>query len=59
MKLENFFKARLGKKSAQGEEILGIEFTNKEIRLAQISTNKENQWVLDKFFIRCKIKNFS
>ena len=50
-KVESFFKARLGKKSAQGEEILGIELTNKEIRLAQISTNKENQWVLDKFFI--------
>ena len=24
-KVESFFKARLGKKSAQGEEILGIE----------------------------------
>ena len=50
-KIESFFKARLGKKAAQGEEIVGIELTNKEIRLAQISTNKENQWVLDKFFI--------
>ena len=50
-KVESFFKARLGKKSAQGEEILGIELNNTEIRLAQISTNKENQWVLDKFFI--------
>ena len=50
-KIESFFKARLGKKSAQGEEILGIELTNKEIRLAQISTNKENQWVVGKFFI--------
>ena len=50
-KVESFFKERLGKKSAQGEEILGIELNNTEIRLAQISTNKENQWVLDKFFI--------
>jgi len=50
-KIESFFKARLGKKAAQGEEIVGVELTNKEIRLAQISTNKENQWVLDKFFI--------
>ena len=39
------------KNQLKGEEILGIELTNKEIRLAQISTNKENQWVLDKFFI--------
>ena len=39
------------KKTAQGEEIVGVELSNKEIRLAQISTNKANQWVLDKFFI--------
>ena len=50
-KFENFFKSKLGKSSVQGEEILGVEITNKEIRLAQISSNKANQWVLDKFFI--------
>ena len=50
-KLDNFFKSKLGKASAQGEEILGVEITNKEIRLAQISTNKANQWVLEKFFV--------
>jgi len=50
-KIESFLKARLGKKAAQGEEIVGVELTNKEIRLAQISANKANQWVLDKFFI--------
>ena len=45
------FKAKLGKKAVQGEEIVGVEITNKEIRLAQISSNKANQWVLDRFFI--------
>ena len=50
-KIENLLKAKLGKKSAQGEEIVGVELSNKEIRLAQISTNKANQWVLNKFFI--------
>ena len=50
-KFENFFKSKLGKSSVQGEEILGVEITNKEIRLAQISSNKANQWILDKFFI--------
>ena len=50
-KLDNFFKSKLGKATAQGEEILGVEITNKEIRLAQISANKANQWVLEKFYI--------
>ena len=50
-KLNNFFKSKLGKSTAQGEEIVGVEITNKEIRLAQISSNKANQWVLEKFFI--------
>ena len=50
-KIDNFFKSKLGKSSAQGEEILGVEITNKEIRLAQIASNKANQWVLEKFYI--------
>ena len=50
-KIESFLKSKLGKKAVQGEEIVGVELTNKEIRLAQVSTNKANQWVLDKFFI--------
>ena len=49
-KFNNFLKSKLGKKTAQGEEIVGVEITNKEIRLAQISSNKANQWVLDRFY---------
>ena len=50
-KLQSFFKSKLGKSSVKGEEILGVELTNKQIVLAQITSNKANQWVLEKFFI--------
>ena len=43
--------SRLGKSSVKGEEILGVEITSKEIRLAQVSSNKANQWILEKFFV--------
>ena len=53
-KKENFFqkliKNRLGKSSVKGEEIVGVDLTANEIRLAQISTNKSNQWILEKFY---------
>ncbi len=53
-KKENFFskfiKSRLGKSSAKGEEIVGVDLSADEIRLAQISSNKSNQWVLEKFY---------
>ena len=42
---------RLGKSFVKGEEILGVEITSKEIRLAQVSSNKANQWILEKFFV--------
>ena len=48
---DKFLKNRLGKSSVQGEEIVGVELTANEIRLAQLSSNKSNQWVLDKFFV--------
>ena len=50
-KFNNFLKSKLGKKTAQGEEIVGVEITGKEIRLTQISSNKANQWVLEKFYV--------
>ena len=42
-----FLKNRLGKSTAKGEEIIGVELTPTEIRLSQVSNNKSNQWVLD------------
>ena len=35
----------------QGEEIISVELNNKSIRLAQVSTIKSNQWVLEKFML--------
>jgi type IV pilus assembly protein PilN len=46
-----FLKNKLGKSAVKGEEIVGVELTPSEIRLAQISSNKSNQWVLDKFLV--------
>ena len=44
-------KNRLGKSAVKGEEIVGVELTPNEIRLAQVSSNKSNQWVLDRFAV--------
>tara|TARA_Y100000590_G_scaffold470410_1_gene664649 strand:- start:1693 stop:3399 length:1707 start_codon:yes stop_codon:yes gene_type:complete len=46
-----FLKNRLGKKAVQGEEVVGVELTAGEIRLAQMTNNKANQWVLEKFLV--------
>ena len=48
--LSKFFKSRLGKSSAIGEEIVGVDFSFNEIRLAQITSDKSNQWILQKFY---------
>ena len=48
--LSKFIKEKLGKNSVKGEEIVGVDLTPNEIRLAQISTNKSNQWILEKFY---------
>ena len=45
-----FFKNRLGKSSIKGEEIVGVELTPNEIRLAQLTTDKSNKWILEKFY---------
>ncbi len=46
-----FLKNKLGKSAVKGEEIVGVELTPNEIRLAQVSSNKSNQWVLDRFAV--------
>jgi len=46
----DFFKSKIGKSSIKGEEVIGVELTNREIRLAQINSDKSNQWVLEKFY---------
>ncbi len=49
-KVIDFIKSKIGRSSVQGEEVIGVELTNKEIRLAQINSDKSNQWVLEKFY---------
>ena len=48
---DKYLKNRLDKSAVQGEEIVGVELNANEIRLAQLSNNKSNQWVLDRFFV--------
>ena len=48
--LEKFFKNRLGNK-AKGEDVVGIELSSGEIRLAQISQASSGKWSLDNFYI--------
>ena len=48
---DKYLKNRLGKSAVQGEEIVGVELNANEIRLAQLSNNKSNQWILDRFFV--------
>ena len=48
--LSKILKKRLGKSSVKGEEVIGVDFSSNEIRLAQINSDKSNQWVLQKFY---------
>ena len=50
-KFSSQIKNKLGKQAIQGEEIVGVELTPYQIRLAQLNNNKNNEWVLEKFFI--------
>ena len=54
-KKESFFKKflqnRLGRSTVQGEEMVGVELTPQEIRLAQLTSNKSNQWILERFYV--------
>ena len=65
--IESKITSKLGKSSAALEEIIGVDITEQEIRLAQLTANKNNEWVLENFFVtplqlysqRCirKVKN--
>ena len=48
--LSKILKKRLGKSSVKGEEVIGVDFSYNEIRLAQINSDKSNQWILQKFY---------
>lgn len=48
--LEKFFKKRLGNK-AKGEDVVGVELSGGEIRLAQISQAGSGKWNLNNFYV--------
>nr|ABZ06507.1 putative Fimbrial assembly protein (PilN) [uncultured marine microorganism HF4000_010L19] len=47
-----FFKSKVSKMSLTSEEIVGVDITREAIRVAQVSKDKEAQWILDKFSYR-------
>jgi len=47
-----FFQSKVSKMSIAGEEIAGLDITKEAIRVAQVSQDKEENWILDKFSYR-------
>jgi type IV pilus assembly protein PilN len=50
--IKNLFKSKVSKVSVAGEEIAGIDITREAIRVSQVSGDKDNGFVLDKFSYR-------
>ncbi len=50
--IKNLFKSKVSKVSVAGEEIAGIDITRDAIRVSQVSGDKDNGFVLDKFSYR-------
>ena len=49
---KNFFQSKVSKLSVAGEEIAGLDISREAIRVCQVSQNKEEKWILDKFSYR-------
>ena len=50
--LKALFKSKVSKASVSGEEVAGIDITRESIRVTQISGDKENGFILDKYSYR-------
>ena len=50
--LQGFFKSKVSKMSVAGEEIVGVDITNQAVRVAQVSKDKNENWILDKISYR-------
>src|SRR5210317_2015076 len=50
--LKNIFKSKVSKASVAGEEIAGVDITKEAIRVSQVTGDKENGFILDKFSYR-------
>ena len=49
---KKFFQSKVSKLSVAGEEIAGLDITKEAIRVAQVSQDKDEKWILDKFSYR-------
>ena len=49
---KNFFQSKVSKLSVAGEEIAGLDISREAIRVCQVSQDKEEKWILDKFSYR-------
>ena len=50
--LKNIFKSKVSKLSVSGEEIAGLDITKEAIKVSQVSQDKDEKWILDKFSYR-------
>ena len=49
-KIKSKFQSLAGKSAAKGEDVIGVELHTNEIRLSQVSSSKDNRWIVDKFY---------
>ena len=49
---KNFFQSKVSKLSVAGEEIAGLDITKEAVRVAQVSQDRDEKWILDKFSYR-------
>ena len=49
---QNFFQSKVSKLSVAGEEIAGLDMTREAVRVAQVSQDGDEKWILDKFSYR-------
>ena len=50
--LKDLFRSKVSKASVAGEEVAGLDITREAIRVAQISGDKENGFILNKYSFR-------
>ena len=50
--LKNIFQSKVSKLSVSGEEIAGLDITKEAIKVSQVSQDKDEKWILDKFSYR-------
>ena len=50
--LKNIFQSKVSKLSVSGEEIAGLDITKEAIKVSQVTQDKDEKWILDKFSYR-------